>query len=78
MYQEIPVNQLIFSAKNVRSMDSSKKADSELIAGIASQGVLQNLIVIPNKSNLLDRQGNRLGAIMDITRRTTQRITNKK
>lgn len=67
MYQEIPLNQLIFSAQNVRSMDSSKKADSELIAGIASQGVLQNLIVIPNKSKFeVVAGGRRLAALMHL------------
>ena len=49
MYQEIPLNQLVFSADNVRVINASKAADNELIAGIRSSGLLQNLIVRPNK-----------------------------
>ena len=49
MYQEIPLNQLVFSADNVRVINASKAADNELIAGIRSSGLLQNLIVKPNK-----------------------------
>lgn len=43
-----PLNELVISEKNVRVVSASKEADKELIASIASQGILQNLVVIPS------------------------------
>ena len=43
----IPVSKLIVSGGNVRTVSTSKQADKELMASIASQGVLQNLVVVP-------------------------------
>jgi len=48
MSSYIPLNQLVISDRNVRVVSASKEADKELIASIASQGVLQNLVVIPS------------------------------
>lgn len=41
MSSYIPLNQLVISDRNVRVVSASKEADKELIASIASQGVLQ-------------------------------------
>jgi ParB/RepB/Spo0J family partition protein len=43
----IPLNKLIVSSANVRVVSPSRQADKELMASIASQGVLQNLVVVP-------------------------------
>jgi len=48
MSSYIPLNQLVIPDRNVRVVSASKEADKELIASIASQGVLQNLVVIPS------------------------------
>lgn len=48
MNMYVPLNELVISEKNVRVVSASKEADRELVASIASQGVLQNLVVIPS------------------------------
>ena len=48
MSSYIPLNQLVISDRNVRVVSAPKEADKELIASIASQGILQNLVVIPS------------------------------
>ncbi|PCJ37356.1 MAG: hypothetical protein COA75_03630 [Cellvibrionales bacterium] len=48
MNRYVPLNKLVISEKNVRVVSASKEADRELVASIASQGVLQNLVVIPS------------------------------
>ena len=49
MYQEIPLHKLRFSPTNVRVVNPDKKADAELVASIANEGLLQNLVVVPVK-----------------------------
>ncbi len=45
--QMITLNKLTVSAKNVRKTAPDKEADKRLMASIASQGVLQNLVAVP-------------------------------
>tara|TARA_R110001592_G_scaffold343029_1_gene633167 strand:- start:4827 stop:6707 length:1881 start_codon:yes stop_codon:yes gene_type:complete len=45
--QMITLSKLQVSAKNVRKTAPDKDADTRLMASIASQGVLQNLVVVP-------------------------------
>ena len=45
--QMIPLSKLVVSTKNVRKTMPDKDADKRLMASIASQGVLQNLVVVP-------------------------------
>lgn len=45
--QMIPLSNLQVSGKNVRKTMPDKEADKRLMASIASQGVLQNLVVVP-------------------------------
>ena len=45
---EVAINQLVPSKRNVRKSKPSKEADQELLAGIRAEGLLQNLVVIPN------------------------------
>ncbi|MFT4993657.1 MAG: ParB-like chromosome segregation protein Spo0J [Paraglaciecola sp.] len=49
MNTDTALNKLVISEKNMRVVSASKEADRELIASIASQGVLQNLVVIPSQ-----------------------------
>lgn len=44
----VAINQLVPSKRNVRKSKSTKEADQELLAGIRAEGLLQNLVVIPN------------------------------
>lgn len=44
----VPINQLVQSKRNVRKSKPSKEADQELLAGIRAEGLLQNLVVVPN------------------------------
>ena len=50
MYKEITLNKLIISPDNVRTISTTKRADKELLAGIQSQGLIQNLVVKPASS----------------------------
>lgn len=45
--QMIELSKLVVSAQNVRTTMPSKEADKRLMASIASLGVLQNLVVVP-------------------------------
>lgn len=45
---EVPICQLVPSKRNARKSKSTKEADQELLAGIRSEGLLQNLVVIQN------------------------------
>lgn len=46
--QQIPIHSLIESVDNVRTLDRSKTADAELVSSIRANGLLQNLVVVPN------------------------------
>tara|TARA_R110000772_G_scaffold58539_1_gene132493 strand:+ start:19466 stop:21394 length:1929 start_codon:yes stop_codon:yes gene_type:complete len=45
---DIPIKHLVQSSRNVRKSKPSKEADQELLAGIRTEGLLQNLVVIQN------------------------------
>lgn len=60
----IPLNKLVFSPKNVRTVSTTKEKDKELIAMIDALGVVQNLSVIPrNKKYEVAAGGRRLAAL---------------
>lgn len=46
----LKLSQLSISPKNVRVVNASKKDDAQLIASIRARGILQNLVVVPAKS----------------------------
>lgn len=45
--KDIPLNQLVLDAENVRKTPSDKAAQAELVASIRSHGLLENLVVRP-------------------------------
>ena len=49
MEQQIKLNALTISGKNVRKVSAAEVEDQQLIASIGSQGLLQNLIVVKSK-----------------------------
>lgn len=49
MEQQIKLNALTISEKNVRKVSAADVEDQQLIASIGSQGLLQNLIVVKSK-----------------------------
>lgn len=65
MIQSIPLNKLVPSPRNVRKY-TDPKADAELKASIAAQGLLQNLVVRPAKKGLFEVEagGRRRSALL--------------
>lgn len=47
LVRDIPLNQLVLSPTNVRTVPASAAADAELKASLRARGVLQNLVVHP-------------------------------
>ncbi|MCG8313803.1 MAG: ParB/RepB/Spo0J family partition protein [Pseudomonadales bacterium] len=65
MIRSIPLNQLTISAENVRVVRPNKKADKQLIASIASNGLLNNLVVVRSEGAQFEvvAGGRRLAAL---------------
>ena len=65
MNTTIQLKQLTVSPANVRVLSAHKAQDKELISGIKSMGVLQNLVVVPTKKNQYEvvAGGRRLAAL---------------
>lgn len=65
MIKSIPLNKLVPSPRNVRSRTDAK-ADAELKASIAAQGLLQNLVVRAGKKGLFEVEagGRRRAALL--------------
>jgi ParB family chromosome partitioning protein len=71
--QMIPLNKLQVSVKNVRKAAPDKDADKRLMASIASQGVLQNLVVMPEGKDTFGvvAGGRRLRALQALAKAKT-------
>ena len=65
MIRSIPLNQLTISPDNVRTVNPKKQSDKQLIATIASGGLLQNLVVVRGEGNQSEvvAGGRRLAAL---------------
>lgn len=68
---DIAINQLVFSADNVRTVNAKTNYDKELIASIQANGVLQNLIVKPSKNKKFEviAGGRRLAALKHLQKK---------
>ena len=68
--QMIPVSQLTVSSSNVRKTMPDREAHKRLMASIASQGVLQNLVVVPQGKQTFGvvAGGRRLRALKELVK----------
>lgn len=71
--QMIPLSQLTVSKRNVRKTAPDREAHKRLMASIASQGVLQNLVVVPESKGKYGvvAGGRRLRALQDLAKNDT-------
>ena len=71
--QMIPLSQLTVSKRNVRKTAPDREAHKRLMASIASQGVLQNLVVVPEGKGKFGvvAGGRRLRALQDLAKSDT-------
>ena len=71
--QMIPLSKLTVSKRNVRKTVPNRDAHKRLMASIASQGVLQNLVVVPEGKGKFGvvAGGRRLRALQDLAKNNT-------
>ncbi|MAT94144.1 MAG: hypothetical protein CME59_16305 [Halioglobus sp.] len=71
--QMIPLSQLTVSKRNVRKTAPDREAHKRLMASIVSQGVLQNLVVVPEGRNTFGvvAGGRRLRALKELAKNNT-------
>ena len=71
--QMIPLSKLTVSKRNVRKTAPDRDAHKRLMASIASQGVLQNLVVVPEGKGKFGvvAGGRRLRALQDLAKNDT-------
>ena len=69
----IALSQLALSDKNVRVVAPDKAAQKRLMASIASQGILQNLVVIPGDKEQFEviAGGRRLRALQALAKQAS-------
>ena len=70
MITAIELNKLVISPDNVRVLSTSKARDKELVAGIRSVGLLQNLVVVQNDNDGFEviAGGRRLSALQSLVK----------